>query len=180
MRKKINVIKDYLKDNTLKGLQTKPKFFSIKIILPLLIFTFISLYYGFISSLFEISFLQTNSLFLIPFILFVFPSLLEEIFFRGILIPNDLKEQSNLKIYLYIVGSTLLFVIWHPLNALTINPSAVDFFLDGRFLLITTFLGLVCGYTYVHSRSLWVPIVIHWLTVLAWVVFLGGRNLALG
>jgi predicted Abi (CAAX) family protease len=26
------------------------------------------------------------------------------------------------------------------------------------------------------SRCLWMPIIIHWLTVVVWVIFLGGRN----
>jgi predicted Abi (CAAX) family protease len=75
--------------------------------------------------------------------------------------------------------STLLFVAWHPLNALTINPSAPALFLDPAFLLISAALGITCGYSYVVSKSLWVPVLIHWATVVVWVFFLGGRNLVL-
>ncbi|MCI5125432.1 MAG: CPBP family intramembrane metalloprotease, partial [Candidatus Electrothrix sp. AR5] len=45
------------------------------------------------------------------------------------------------------------------------------------FLVIVFCLGIVCSLAYILSRSLWVPIIIHWLTVVIWVLFLGGRNL---
>jgi len=70
-------------------------------------------------------------------------------------------------------------VVWHPLNALTFNTAANPLFLDPAFLIIVTLLGLTCGYSYALSRSLWVPIIIHWATVTVWVLFLGGRNLVL-
>ena len=76
-------------------------------------------------------------------------------------------------------ADTLLFVAWHPLNAATINPSAPTIFFDPAFLAITAVLGITCGYGYVVSKSLWVPVLIHWATVVAWVFFLGGRNLVL-
>ena len=43
-------------------------------------------------------------------------------------------------------------------------------------LLIVALLGITCSVSYVLSRSLWTPIIIHWLTVVVWVIFLGGRN----
>lgn len=112
----------------------------------------------------------------LPFSLFVFPSLLEEAFFRGILIPNDAARRSKPRIIAYIVLSTAAFVLWHPANALTINRTAAGIFLDPAFLLIVTALGITCSVSYVLSHSLWTPIIIHWLTVVVWVIFLGGRN----
>ena len=38
---------------------------------------------------------------------------------------------------------------------------------------------MVCSIGYILSRSLWVPVLIHWVTVVVWVSFLGGRNLLL-
>jgi predicted Abi (CAAX) family protease len=108
--------------------------------------------------------------------LFVFPSLLEEAFFRGILIPNNARDHGRRKILAYIVLSTVIFVLWHPLNALTINKTAAPFFFNPVFLVITALLGITCSIAYIVSRSLWLPIVIHWFTVIIWVVFLGGRN----
>ena len=69
--------------------------------------------------------------------------------------------------------------MWHPLNAVTVNRSAIPVFLDPAFLVIVAALGLTCGYSYVVSQSIWVPIFIHWATVVVWVLFLGGRNLVL-
>ena len=71
----------------------------------------------------------------------------------------------------------MAFTAWHPLNAWLLNPGGRTFFYDPWFLAIVFLLGLTCGATYVASRSLWVPVVIHWATVLIWVFFLGGRNL---
>jgi predicted Abi (CAAX) family protease len=96
----------------------------------------------------------------LPFSLFVFPSLLEEAFFRGVLIPNDAASKGKEKIVTYVVIST----------------AAAGIFLDPAFLLIVTLLSITCSVSYVFSRSLWAPIIIHWLTVFVWVVFLGGRN----
>ncbi|MCI5137318.1 MAG: CPBP family intramembrane metalloprotease [Candidatus Electrothrix sp. AR1] len=75
--------------------------------------------------------------------------------------------------------SATLFTLWHPLNALTVNPGAQVLFCDPYFLVIVFCLGIVCSLSYILSQSLWVPIIIHWLTVVFWVLFLGGRNLLL-
>jgi predicted Abi (CAAX) family protease len=86
---------------------------------------------------------------------------------------------SKSRIIAYIAISTAVFVLWHPANALTINTAAVPVFLNTAFLLIVALLGITCSVSYVLSRSLWTPIIIHWLTVVVWVIFLGGRNLLL-
>jgi predicted Abi (CAAX) family protease len=112
-------------------------------------------------------------------ILFVFPSFLEEAVFRGILVPNNSRERGTAYIIKVALGSSVVFMLWHPFNALTINPRARDIFLDPAFLLITFLLGLTSSLTYIFSRSLWTPVIIHWLTVLLWVYFLGGHNLVL-
>jgi predicted Abi (CAAX) family protease len=70
-------------------------------------------------------------------------------------------------------------VAWHPLNALTINTGAQEVFLNPSFLVVVFCLGLACSLSYIYSKSLWAPVVIHWLTVFIWVFFLGGRNLML-
>ena len=116
---------------------------------------------------------------ILPFTLFVFPSLLEEVFFRGLLIPRDALDRSRGYAAAAIGWSTLAFVAWHPLNALTVNPTANPLFLDPAFLAIAAALGAACGASYVLSRSLWLPVLIHWAAVLAWVLALGGRNLLL-
>ncbi len=116
----------------------------------------------------------------LPLTLFVFPALLEEAFFRGVLIPNAIGGRGLKAIVGATLLSTVAFVLWHPFNALTINPGARELFLDPMFLLIVALLGLTCSLGYILSRSLWVPVLVHWLTVLVWVLWLGGRNLLLG
>jgi predicted Abi (CAAX) family protease len=69
--------------------------------------------------------------------------------------------------------------VWHPFNALVFNPTAIPLFLDPWFLVIVGAMGVTCGYAYVVSRSIWVPVIIHWAAVTVWVLALGGRNLVL-
>jgi predicted Abi (CAAX) family protease len=117
--------------------------------------------------------------FLLPLWLLIFPSILEEAFFRGVLIPNNTKEKGFGHVVFYTLLSTSVFILWHPLGALTINPVAREIFLNPSFLFIVFCLGLICSLSYIYSKSLWWPIAIHWLTVLLWVLFLGGHNLVL-
>ncbi|OOZ00472.1 hypothetical protein BOW22_00515 [Solemya velum gill symbiont] len=117
---------------------------------------------------------------ILPFTLFVFPALLEELFFRGVLIPRNVVDSGRKKTFKAIGLSPLAFVLWHPANALLLNGSAIPLFLDSWFLVIVAALGITCGYSYAVSRSIWVPVIIHWATVTVWVIFLGGRNLVLG
>ena len=44
-------------------------------------------------------------------------------------------------------------------------------------LSLATLLGATCTAAYLISRSIWPPVVLHWLTVLAWIWLLGGRAL---
>jgi predicted Abi (CAAX) family protease len=92
---------------------------------------------------------------------------------------SEHQAKGTKAVLLFTLLSAILFTLWHPLNALTINSGAQAFFYDPYFLAIVFFLGIVCSLTYILSRSLWVPIIIHWLTVVVWVIFLGGRNLLL-
>lgn len=116
---------------------------------------------------------------ILPFSLFIFPAFLEEAFFRGILIPNKIKEKGGKAVLAATLFSAAAFTLWHPLNALTVNPGAQELFLNPHFLFIVFCLGVSCSLSYIFTQSLWMPILIHWLTVLIWVLFLGGRNLVL-
>jgi len=166
----------YLRDNLLRGLKVSPFKAPLKSLIPVPIYVCASLAIGFYTELFSVDIVDYPMSLVLPFTLFVFPSLLEEALFRGILIPNDAANHSRTSVVLCISLSTFAFVMWHPLNALTINKAAMIFFLNPVFLLITALLGITCSISYVISRSLWMPIIIHWFTVIAWVMFLGGRN----
>jgi len=169
----------FLKTNLITGLKTLP---DQKIMLSIMIFCLfaaLALSIGFASKILEFKLLDTNLIYILPFVLFVFPSMFEEILFRGLLIPNDTYLTRTSVVFKRSVISATLFTLWHPLNALTINVGAQHFFLDPWFLLIVFILGMSCSLGYIFSRSLWVPIIMHWFTVLVWVLFLGGRNLVL-
>jgi len=170
---------EYLKNNLLQGFKVSPFKVPLKSLIPVPAYVCASLAIGFHAKLFSVAIIDHPMLFVLPFSLFIFPSLLEEVLFRGILIPNNAATQSKNRIVAYIAISTAAFVLWHPANALTINTAAAPVFLNPAFLLIVALLGITCSVSYILSRSLWTPIIIHWLTVVVWVIFLGGRNLLL-
>jgi predicted Abi (CAAX) family protease len=175
----ISFMTDYLRHNLLKGFQTSPLHAPLKAWAPVPLFVVIATAIGFGAGILKPAPLDSTFAFLLPITLFVFPSLLEEAFFRGVLIPRNILGAGNAAAARAVILSTMLFVLWHLFNALAFNQTAIPVFLDPWFLAIVTALGLTCGYSYVVSRSIWVPVIIHWATVTVWVLFLGGRNLVL-
>jgi predicted Abi (CAAX) family protease len=173
-------ILNYLKYNLLGGLTTFPSRGIAISLMFFLIYVLMVIPIGFGSGVIKPRLAEWTAFLYMPFTLLVFPVLLEEAFFRGILIPRNTSDGGRWRIALTALLSATLFVVWHPLNALTLNPGAAEFFLDPWFLLITFLLGLACSLGYIYTRSLWTPMLMHWLTVLVWVLFLGGRNLLLG
>jgi uncharacterized protein len=172
-------LRKYFKDSVLQGLLTPP-FRKANIWIPaVVVYSIIAMAIGFGLQLYEFKPLAIQKFWYLPVTLIIFPSFLEEFFFRGLLIPRDALDKGWKHAIGWIVASSLAFTLWHPLNALTINPSAQPFFLNVPFLIIVFCLGIVCGIGYVASRSLWTAVFIHWLTVVVWVFFLGGRNLVL-
>jgi membrane protease YdiL (CAAX protease family) len=61
------------------------------------IFAIIAVSVGFGAGLFQFGWLDSPITPLLPFILFVFPSLLEEAFFRGVLIPRNILASGHVK-----------------------------------------------------------------------------------
>lgn len=175
----MNILFTYLTNNFWAGLKTSPLCQWRRSILIAVAYAAPALGLAVLYGLIEPGVVEARLFLILPISLFVFPSFLEEAFFRGVLIPRNVREKSAATVIGYTLLSTVAFVLWHPLNALTINPTAQDFFLDPGFLLIVFLLGLGCSLSYIYSRSLWTPILLHWLTVLIWVLFLGGRNLVL-
>ncbi len=102
--------------------------------------------------------------------LFFVPALLEEIIFRGVLLSWLTQFTPRWGAWL----STLLFVAWHPLQALTIGPPWADMFLHPTFWVATLILGIILSHIRIVSRSLWPVILIHWFAVLIWKSLLGG------
>ena len=142
------------------------------------IYSIIVLLIGFSTEVFTFSLLIPEKAihYLLPITLIFFPCIPEELFFRGAMLPRKKLNLTISKQLIYSLGSSVLFVLWHPVNAYLINYSAIPLFTNIYFLVIVFLLGMVCAITYLQSGSLWIPILIHWLTVSSWVFFLGGRN----
>jgi len=100
--------------------------------------------------------------------LFVMPALLEELLFRGLIIPREGPKRK------WIALSVLLFVLWHPLQVVTVGPSWAGSFLNPWFLLVVGILGLALARMYAATRSLWPSILTHWLVIFGWKTLFGG------
>lgn len=172
-------IVEYFRDNLGQSFLASPFRASLSAWALVPVFAVIAVSVGFGAGLFQFGWLDSPITPVLPILLFVFPSLLEEVFFRGLLIPRNVLSSGPGKAAWSVAISTLVFVAWHPFNALLFNPTAVPLFLDPWFLIIVCAMGVTCGWAYVVSRSIWVPVIIHWAAVTVWVLFLGGRNLML-
>ncbi|RBP28500.1 CAAX prenyl protease-like protein [Marinobacter pelagius] len=123
----------YLGNNLGQGFLTSPFQAPLKAWALLPVFAIISVSVGFGAGLFQFGWLDSPITPVLPIILFVFPSLLEEAFFRGVLIPRNILASGHVKAACSVAISTLVFVLWHPFNALAFNPTAIPLFLDRRF-----------------------------------------------
>lgn len=173
-------LKNNLRNNLGQGLLTTPFKATLKPWLAVPALIAIAVLVGFSTALLKFDPISLNKMPILLFILFFFPSLFEELFFRGILISRDIVQRGCQESMHAIVISTIVFVLWHPVNALAFNHTAIPLFLNPFFLIIVAALGITCAYSYVVSRSIWVPVIIHWITVAIWILFLGGQHWVLG
>jgi predicted Abi (CAAX) family protease len=102
------------------------------------------------------------------------PGISEEIFFRVLILPHPEENASGLVLWLWGGASLALFVVYHPLNALTFYPVGRSTFMNPVFLLLAAVLGVACSIAYLQSGSIWPAVAIHWLTVTVWLLLLGG------
>ncbi|PSB52815.1 CPBP family intramembrane metalloprotease domain-containing protein [Chamaesiphon polymorphus CCALA 037] len=106
--------------------------------------------------------------------LFFLPALIEEILFRLLLIPHPIETVSTPNMYIWSLISLILFIAYHPFNALTFYKLGNPTFMDWRFLTLAGLLGIVCTIAYLSTGSIWIPVIIHWLVVGSWLEFFGG------
>jgi predicted Abi (CAAX) family protease len=111
---------------------------------------------------------------------FFIPSLAEELFWRWLLIPSSCFEGKAGRTIAYVLATSAVFTAAHPVAGIFFVPHARDVFTNPAFLLIVYLLGVTCGASYIIARSIWPPVIIHWLTVLAWKFLLGGPFVLLG
>ncbi|MEM6652021.1 MAG: CPBP family glutamic-type intramembrane protease [Pseudomonadota bacterium] len=106
--------------------------------------------------------------------LFVIPAALEEVVFRGPLLWSQARKES-VPVWLIVV-SLSLFIVWHPANTYVFMPEARDLFSDWRFLTVAGALGCAATLLALRTRSLWPPIVFHWLVVVGWKALFGAPD----
>ncbi|HEY9634301.1 MAG TPA: CPBP family glutamic-type intramembrane protease [Coleofasciculaceae cyanobacterium] len=142
----------------------------------LLLFTVVTLPIGFQFGFLKTEFLRvswSNIIAIIASSLFM-PAITEELFFRVLLLPQSTENVSPLVLLLWGCISLVLFIVYHPLNAVSFFPNGRETFFNAVFLVSTALLGLVCSLAYVQSGSLWTAVALHWLTVVVWLLLLGG------
>lgn len=142
-----------------------------------LIFTIIALPIGFFGKFLQIEVVNVPWKVIIGIITmsFLTPAITEELFFRVLLLPPIL-ENGAVSIGLCCWGgiSLVLFIVYHPLNAISFFPRGRNTFFNLVFLVLAALLGIVCSLSYIQSHSLWTAVTIHWLAVVIWLLFLGG------
>ncbi|MDZ8053139.1 MAG: type II CAAX prenyl endopeptidase Rce1 family protein [Aulosira sp. ZfuVER01] len=161
-----------------KSISTIPDtdFWLNTVVRLLLIYTLISLplglYFGFLQ--FGFSKLTLEEIIKILAICLLTPAITEEMFFRVLLLPHITEDVSRTKKWIWGCISLVIFIVYHPLNALTAYPAGFPTFMNPVFLLQATLLGIICTIAYFQSGSLWPSVVMHWIIVVVWLVFFGG------
>lgn len=114
-----------------------------------------------------------------PLSAFVFPSLIEELFWRGMLLPHPSSLASlTSPLVLRRAGAILLLhVAFHPVAGRTIWPRGRDIFMDPRFLLLATIVlgGATASYL-ISGGSVWAAALTHGLPVALWRDFFQGES----
>jgi len=135
-----------------------------------------SLVYGWRSGFLEFSRVPKRAILRVMATSLIAPALLEEAFFRVLLLPYPADNMIAEQYFFWSAISLFLFIIYHPLNALTAFPQGRKVFFDRRFLILATALGIVCTITYWQTGSIWLAISIHWLAVVSWLLCFGGLD----
>lgn len=110
-------------------------------------------------------------------IVFVHPAFFEELIFRALLLPNRPREIPRGRLVAIAAVALALYVAAHPLNAWLFSPWLRGLFTSPSYLVLAGLLGLTCTLAYFASSSIWPPVLIHWLTVVSWILWLGGNRL---
>ncbi len=147
-------------------------------LLLLFAFALISLPLGFLSNFLfvELAEAPLPNLIIKAIVLLVIPSLAEECVFRVMMLNHKSEKSSIQKKWLLIILSLTAYVVWHPLNALTLYKAASPIFFNPTFLLLTTYLGIICSWLYLKSGSIYPSVFVHWMVVIIWLFVFGGYN----
>lgn len=108
-------------------------------------------------------------------LIFLKPCLVEETVFRGVLLPHPSEHRTQRTVWQSSIFSLIVFIFAHPLNGWLIKPAVLGLFLSPAFLLCAGILGLVCTLVYLRTGSIWPPVIFHWMSVVCWILFFGGK-----
>ncbi|BBD59934.1 abortive infection protein [Nostoc sp. HK-01] len=132
----------------------------------------IGLYFGFLK--FGWAQLTLGDFFTVVGICLFAPAITEELFFRVLLLPHITEEVTKIRKMLWGCISLAIFIVYHPLNALTAYPAGNPTFMNVIFLFQAGVLGIICTVAYLQSGSLWPSVIMHWIIVVVWLVLFGG------
>ena len=140
-----------------------------------LVYTSIALPVGFWSGFLKVD-VQTSRRTIVGVVIgcLLSPGISEEVFFRVLMLPHPSENASGLMLWFWGGASLALFIVYHPLNALTFYPVGRSTFMNPVFLLLATVLGVACSIAYLLIGSIWPAVALHWLAVTAWLLLLGG------
>ncbi|MEM8805558.1 MAG: CPBP family glutamic-type intramembrane protease [Cyanobacteria bacterium P01_G01_bin.38] len=138
------------------------------------VFALVGLPFGFWTGFFRVELIKDWKI-VIPTVLVAlpYPGIFEEVLFRVLLIPRP-NAASPENLWSWAIASLVIFIVFHPLNALLIMTERRETFYNPIFLTLAGLLGVVCTLSYLQSGSLWPPVVLHWLMVIIWLLGLGG------
>jgi predicted Abi (CAAX) family protease len=102
----------------------------------------------------------------------VAPAFGEELLFRVLLLPPPGQPVPPRRLAL----SVLLFVLWHPPQALLFGPHWAAVVLNPFFLAAVTLLGIALARLYARTGSIWPCVLLHWAAVVAWKAWFGAPS----
>ena len=102
------------------------------------------------------------------------PGISEELVFRVLLLPHPTEAAAPLNLWIWSAIGLFLFILYHPLNAFSFFPAGRKTFVNPVFLSLAALLGIICTLAYLQSGSLWLPVLLHWIVVVVWLLLLDG------
>lgn len=104
----------------------------------------------------------------------IIPSLGEELLFRAAILPKP-EADAPLPIK-WMALSTILFVLWHPIQAPIYDGEFGAMMLNPFFLVAVALTGWACARLYWKTRSIWPAVALHWIVIMAWKALLDGPS----
>ena len=113
-----------------------------------------------------------NLLIRLALVAIIAPALGEELLFRVALLPSP----GELAPWWRVAVPILLFVLWHPPQALLFGPEWGEVVLNSWFLAAVAVMGTALTRLYRATRSIWPPVLLHWTAVVGWKAFFGAPS----